>query len=104
MVEVTRKSEVEEMLFHYRQWQLTSTKYLWDVYGKFSQKKVRAYEYCEELMHRYGGRGLRILSHNTYMFTVGFECCHPETGEACFAYITPSHDRYVKLPTEEVFD
>ena len=97
MIEVTTKSGREMMLYHYEQWQMSNATHLWDVYDKFSRNKVRAMDYCEELVYKFHGRDLRILSHNSYTFTVGFEFPHPETGVLCFAYITPSYNRYIEL-------
>lgn len=79
---------------HYTQY-LNSTDYnLWDVYGTFSQNKIRAFESCRQLMFRLGGHDLRILSHNSQAFTVGFEFVDKETGVLRFAYITKDYNRY----------
>ena len=97
MIEVTRKSEREDMLYHYRQWEKSDTQYLWNVYGRFSNNKAEAYTRCLNLMDNLGGSRIRILSHNSHSFTVGFEFPHPATGELCFAYITKSYDRYIRV-------
>lgn len=97
MVEVKRKSEREMLEYQYKIWNRSNDTELYHVYGKFSANKARAFERCKELMYKYGGRGLRILSHNSFSFTVGFEFPHPETGVLCFAYITPSYDRYIEV-------
>lgn len=97
MFEVKRPSEREDMLYQYKKWQKSTAKYLWDVYGKFSNNKAQAFERCEELMFELKGRRMRILSSNSFSFTVGFEFPHPVTGVLCFAYITPSYDRYIEL-------
>ena len=97
MIEVTRPSERKAMLYQHKKWQNTSARSLEDVYGTFSKNKVRAFMYCEDLMFKLKGRRLRILSHNSHTFTVGFEFPHPETGVMCFAYITPSYNRYIEL-------
>lgn len=100
MIEVKRQSEIADMLYHYKQWKNSTAQHLWDVYGKFSNNKARAFARCEELMFKMGGRRIRILSHNSFSFTVGFEFPHPETGVLCFAYITPSYDKWIEVKGE----
>ena len=68
-----------------------------DVYGRHSDAKERAYEYCLRLMDEYHGRGGVILSHNQMIFTFAFIGMNPETGEAAFFYITPTYDRYANI-------
>lgn len=77
----------------YQRYNMSDDMQLRDVYGRWSDKKERAYNYCRELMLKYDGNGFRIISANTFMFTVGFEFPHPETGEPMFAYITPDYNR-----------
>lgn len=77
----------------YQRYNMSDDMQLRDVYGRWSDKKERAYNYCVELMRKYNGYDLRIISSNTFMFTVGFEFPHPETGETMFAYITPDYNR-----------
>lgn len=77
----------------YRRYNMSDDMQLIDVYGHWSDKKERAYNYCRELMYKYNGNGFRIISANTFMFTVGFEFPHPDTGELMFAYITHDHNR-----------
>ena len=67
---------------------------LWQVYGRYSQAKENAMQYCVDLMHRLDGWGIRILSHNCMMFTVGFCFNDPDTGVLRFAYITRDYDRF----------
>lgn len=102
MIEVKRNSERETMEYQYRLWKRSNDTELYHVYGKFSRAKINAMDRCKGLMHTYGGRGLRILSHNSFSFTVGFEFPHPETGVLCFAYITPSYDRWIEVTEEMV--
>ena len=67
--------------------------YLWDVYTSYSKAKIEAYNNCTALMERLKGWGLKILSHNTWQFTVGFLFTDPETGVIRFAYITSTSVR-----------
>lgn len=74
-------------------------RYIWsddtrlsDVYGRYSDKKSRAYEYCRNLMLKYNGYNFHIISYNTFMFTCGFMFHDPATNEPMFAYITPTYN------------
>lgn len=74
-------------------------RYIWsddtqlrDVYGRYSDKKARAYEYCRNLMLKYNGYNFYIISYNTFMFTCGFMFHDPATDELMFAYITPTYN------------
>lgn len=65
---------------------------IFDAYGRPSIYKVRAWEYCKELCHKFSGWGLKVISRNTSIFTAGFEYADPETGEVIFMYINPRYD------------
>lgn len=67
---------------------------LYHVYGRYSERKACAFEYCRERYHEMNGSQFTIVSHNSNIFTVGFYFPHPETGELCFAYITPSYNKW----------
>lgn len=72
---------------------LLSTDYsLYSVYGRFSEAKQRAWEYCVNKMREYNGESLRIVSHNVNIFTAGFSFINGETGVLQFYYITPNYD------------
>lgn len=68
-----------------------------DVYGRYSTAKARAWNYCKDLMRQHEGWGLRIISHNTRMFTAGFLFTDPETGVLMFMYITKTYDVSVEV-------
>jgi hypothetical protein len=72
-----------------------STAYeLSDVYGRYSHRKANAFKYCEDLYKAVGGiEGIRILSHNTFTFSVGFLFTDKENGHIRFAYITADYNR-----------
>lgn len=68
-----------------------------DVYGRYSDRKFRAYCYCRDIQRKYDGRNGAIVSHNTQMFTYGFyfDTIDEETAEVSatyFYYITPTYD------------
>ena len=63
---------------------------LGDIYGTYSRAKEKAMLYCHSLMNKYNGKDLRILSWNTFIFTVGFYGVYD--GKKAFFYITPNND------------
>ena len=69
-----------------------------EAYGNYSAAKQRAWNYCENLMKEYDGRGLMILGHNCMTFSVGF--VGYIDGLKHFFYITRDHDR--ALPLEKI--
>ena len=65
---------------------------IYDVYSSYSYKKLRAWDYCKDLCARHEGWGLKVISHNTFIFTAGFYFTDKDTGVLRFMYITPSYD------------
>lgn len=66
-----------------------------DVYGRYSHAKAQAWKNCENLYNKLGGYGaMKIISHNSNFFSVGFRFVDAETGVLKFAYITKGHDRF----------
>lgn len=63
---------------------------LYDIYGSYSRAKENDMLRCRHLMSIYKGTDLRILSWNTFMFTVGFYGVYD--GKQAFFYITPYND------------
>lgn len=68
---------------------------LYDVYGTFSRAKVNAWNYCRRICYENNGSGLKVINHNTFIFTAGFTFTDPETGVIKFMYITPSYNTVV---------
>lgn len=69
-----------------------------DCYKKASVAKQRAYAYCRDLQRKYNGYDFRVISYNTFMFTVGFKFVDTETGKVMFMHITPSKDEIFEYP------
>ena len=78
-------------------WERSTEFNLWNAYESFSSKKQRAFDYCKELQYKYGGHDLKIISHNTFIFTAGFAFEDKETGACKFMFITPSYDTAVDM-------
>ena len=76
---------------HYQQYLRSTASELWEVYGTWSAEKGRAMEWCKEKMYHQGGHGLRILSANTWQFTVGWIYTDAETGKEMFNVETSSN-------------
>ena len=67
-----------------------------DVYGRCSEAKQRAFNYCHRLMQEYNGDDMKILSHNTFVFTAAFLFEDQETGAINIMRITPSKNEAVE--------
>lgn len=68
-----------------------------DVYDSYSTAKAQAWRYCEDLVAKHDGWGLRVISHNIFMFTAGFLFRDPETDALKFMYITKTSDTAVEV-------
>lgn len=86
---MTRKEMERQAKAHYQTWKHSEGYGLESVYKRFSHEKLRAWRYCVEMSIDLGGHGLRIITYNKMIFTVGFEYQDGITGEARFYYITP---------------
>lgn len=82
-------------LKHYDAYQRSFNYELYDVYGRCSSAKMKAWDYCKELMYKFNGYGLKIISANGYQFTAGF--MFEEDGKTMFMYISKTHDIAVEV-------
>lgn len=82
-------------LQHYADYKRSTATSLRDVYGSYSREKEDAWEYCKELMYKFSGYGLRVISYSRYMFTAGF--MFEEDGKQMFMYISPKRDVAVEV-------
>ena len=64
---------------------------LCDVYGRYSQAKRNAYEYCRAREREFNSLNGVITSYNLFMFTYAFTG-RGEDGKMYLVYITPSHN------------
>lgn len=87
--------ECKIALSKFNDWYYSSAKELYQVYGSYSQAKENAMNYCKEMMKKYEGYDLRIISHNSNVFSVGF--IFKDDGKKIFAYITRDYDRFAYL-------
>ena len=79
-------------------WMQSNMKSLDDAYGRYSTKKAKAWEYCEDLCESRDGKNLKVISKNTNFFTAGFE--FEADGKRKFMYITASNDTIVDFDEE----
>ena len=79
-------------LSNIKAWSNSRASQLHDVYGRYSYNKIRAFEYCKELCYQYNGTMLKIINHNTFIFTAGFQYIDLDTGVIKFMFITPSYN------------
>ena len=93
----TDKKNSKIALAHYDAYSRSWLYDLEDCYNNYSQYKRNAYNRCLQLMSDLDGYALRIISHNSMQFTVGFEFADPDTGECMFAYITKDYDRFAYI-------
>ena len=77
-------------------WYYSSAKELWQVYDRYSHAKENAMNYCKEMMKKYDGFDLCIISHNSNVFSVGF-IFKDDEGKKIFAYITRDYDRFAYI-------
>ena len=75
----------------FNQYKRTDTCYLWQVYGRYSRAKERAFNNWYQIMSELEGWHMRIVNYNSQMFTLGF-MTHEE-GKTIFNYIT-SYNHY----------
>ena len=79
----------------YAEYLKSTTCELSQAYGRYSPAKLKAWNYCKELMWDLQGHGLKIISHNGYQFTAGF--MFEENGKEMFMYISKAHDIAVEV-------
>ena len=98
MLKITKKSTVQNAYIAY---QNTAATCLDDVYGRYSWEKANAFRYCLDLMEKYDGYGMRIISANTFRFSAGFIGYHEDERigkkRLAFFYITASYDYMMYL-------
>lgn len=93
----------EKATYITRLYERSTATQLSDVYGRYSADKAIAFDHCRRLMYENDGRDLKILTHNSYIFTAGFEFVPKDTktGEVCIMYITPSRNEVIEWTMRE---
>ena len=82
----------------YRLYKISNNDSLYDVYGRFSEAKHKAWEYCKKLCEEKSGSDLRIITANGFQFTAGFE--YEKDGKQMFMYITKASDTECEVEQE----
>lgn len=97
-MQITVKDKMNKTMRNaYEAYKRATASELWEVYGSYSRAKENAIAYCKRLQYQLGGWGGRIISHNSMIFSYGFEFVNPETGAVAFAYITRDYNRYAEV-------
>ena len=65
---------------------------LFDAYDNVSKAKWKAWEHCEAVCKEHDGWDLKVISHNSFQFTAGFEFENPKTGAVSLYIITKSDE------------
>lgn len=82
-------------LNHYSAYKRSTTYSLDSAYGTYSSAKARAWRYCEDLMQKYDGHGLKVIGYNCHTFSAGF--MFEKDGKTMFMYITHARDTAVEV-------
>ena len=79
---------------YYQRWLNSTENTIYKAYGRPSIYKVRAFERCEDIMHELDGYSLRIVGHNSSVFSAAF------TTDTDFYVITK--DNIYRMPLSDV--
>lgn len=85
-------SNVAKAKAGYQNYKRSSMRNLHEAYQTFSDKKYRAWEYCEKLCNEKNGNDLRVASRNRTYFTAGFTF-EDEDGNTRYMHIAPTYDQ-----------
>ena len=72
----------------YKRWQESDMDSLWKAYAHASKDKWEAWDDCRKTCFALGGRDLKVIGANTYVFSAGF--VFEKDGVQKFCYITKS--------------
>ena len=89
------KRNTKRMREYYRIYGKTNATTLDDIYVNYSYEKEMAYLRCQEIKLELNGYGLKLLTHNTFFFTVGFLA--ELNGKKIFVVISPSNIEYMEV-------
>lgn len=93
---VTVKSSTKKGLGFIQSHRRADARTLREVYGRWSSAKERAYEECLGWCRETDGEDFRIISANTYGFSVAWYYTDKETGERVLRVETPTNTYIVK--------
>lgn len=90
--EILRGKRAELLIEDYRYAERRGNMYLWEVYGRCSGAKERAFYDCDDIRREIGGGIMYIASYNTMQFTLVYLVSHE--GKNYIVKETRSH-RYI---------
>lgn len=96
---LTTQKEIEQMKYNFDRWFNSDELNITDAYGRPSQTKIDIFNnLIDEAYDLYQFvTGISVVSHNCFIFTMGYEFMDNETGEMCFMYITPNKKVYCPI-------
>lgn len=93
-------SNTKQLKNAYRDYLRSTNYHLSDCYINCSYYKQKAFWYCQDLVKKYNGSGLKIIGYNSQTFSVGF--IGEIFGKKAFFYITKTYDRCIYIEDLEV--
>ena len=97
---MTNREKERQARKHYNAWERSEDYALEFVYNSFSTRKAQAWRRCQEKQAELNGYGLKVISHNTSIFTAGFEYYDEKAQTVKFYYITPLYDCAVDITSD----
>lgn len=97
---MTNREKERQARKHYNAWERSEDYALEFAYNSFSAHKAQAWRYCQTKQAELNGNGLKIISHNTCIFTAGFEYYDEKAQTLKFYYITPSYECAVDITAD----
>lgn len=81
-----------------RQWEESTWHSLSDAYKTgYSAAKGRAWRHYAELCESMGGDDMKVISKNTWQYSLGFKFTDDATGVLCFYYATPNYGGIIEM-------
>ena len=85
---------------YYKEWERSEDYALDSAYGSYSVNKEQAWSHCQEKQAELNGYRLKVITHNRFIFTAGFEYYDEEEGTVKFYYITPSYEYAIDITAD----
>lgn len=99
--EVYKLENTKTIKLQYHMYNNSDDLTIWDAYKNPSRRKEQAWKYCKNLCNDFNGRNLKVVGHNTTIFSAGFvfDIEDEDTGEVnmIYCHITPSYDRFMLI-------
>lgn len=97
---MTNREKERQARKYYSEWERSEDYALEFAYNSFSARKAQAWRYCQRKQLGLKGYGLKIISHNPWKFTAGFEYYDEKAETVKFYYITPSYECAINITAD----